>query len=896
MFPSRPLDAELLLSHGAWLAQLARALVAKEDEVDDVVQQTYAQALAQPPRHFENVRAWLGAIARNVVRARNRSDVARMSREEFAPRPTPAESPEEAIERMELRRAVVDAVLALPEPYRSALVLRFFEELPASEIARLTKSPQETVKTRIKRGLAQLRVMLSERFSRHGESLMEGLAMLLVPAMAGSSVSGSGGSAATTTTASAGGGGVVIGSGVRLLIAAATVLVVGAATWRWTVLHRAAHATEPVAVHAAAPTPTTAAEPPLAAATRIPETASDPDAAAAGDVSAEEFVPFDFDGRVVDAHGAAVADALVLLGDANSIWARPALGRNEGITMYADGLLTGRTRPEKLGARGTRSAADGSFRFEKVDSDHRFELFALHESAGLGRAHAPTSDAKGTLVVTLAPMIVVHGRIAEGDGSVSADAKLDIRVSYDAVRSGTGGAIVATDGTFRCFWSDIDAVTFVARAADGRESEKVKLDFGPNDPRDRNVALVMAASGGGRCHGRIVDKSGAPLKLREQLLPRLTEAERADGGARSVRLFTCSGESAPPPDFEPGALVDLGTIDIDAGTYDAVLSKEVRWIALVVRNRTLGAVAASSAKPGANGRDLVVDLSRLPAAPAGAAVELRLIDAQSGALFTGPDAVVELMSVHGDPDQKEAGTMTGSSIGSSSRRRITAGVVTIDSVHPGHCRLTVEIDGMAPIHREFDVVARAEPYRIDLTVRPADAVLRGLVVDPDGKPLVKAHVRLLERTKSGLDADNVPPTLTNGEGRFIFEKLASGDGVLIVYALPFAPAIVPVKLAADGDAGSIKLAAGSRVVVTVSRARGDPKQSSFSDVHAFRTADSVPLVEPGWEGSVDWKTATRLELVLPPGRATLDVTLIDGTKLHKEVDVVAGKAQELTID
>jgi RNA polymerase sigma factor (sigma-70 family) len=893
MAPSRPLDAELLLSHGAWLAQLARALVAKEDEVDDVVQQTFAQALAQPPRHFGNLRAWLGAIARNVVRARMRSDVSRAAREEFASRPSPAESPEEAIERMELRRAVVDAVLALAEPYRSALVLRFFEELPRSEIARLTKSPEETVKTRIKRGLAQLREMLSERFSRDGESLMEGLAMLLVPAMAGSGASGGGVSAATTATkASAGGGVVAVGSGAKLLVAAAAALIVGAATWRWAVVHRNAPTPEPAAVPAAAAPPAATSEPPLAAATRVTEPAHDPTAAVAGDASDAEAAVFDFEGRVIDAHGAAVSDALVLLGDADAIWAKRGQGRNEGICSYADGLLSGRSKPEKIGARGTRSAADGSFRFEKVDSDHRFEVVALHETAGLGCAHAPTSDAKEPLVVTLAPMIVVRGRVTEVDGRPAVAAKVKIHVQYEPNLSGTGGALVAPDGTFRDFWSDIDSVTFVARAEDGRESEKVKLDFGPNDPRDRNVSLVIAATGGGRCHGRIVDKSGAPLNLREQLLPRLTEAERANGGARAVRLFTCGGESAPPPDFMLGTLVDVGTVDLDTATYDAVLSKEVRWIALVVRDRTLGTVAVSSAKVGANGPDLVVDLSQLPSNPTGAAVELRLLDAQSGALFTASEAVVQYSSSFGDPQQPGVGTRYGA----SSIRKISGGTVTIDNVHPGRCTIKIEVDGMAPIRREFDVVARAEPYRIDLAVRPADATLRGQIVDPDGKPLAKAHVRLLERTKSGFDAGNVPPTLTNGEGRFIFEKLASGDGVLIVYALPFAPAIVPVKLAVDGDAGSITLAVGGRVVVTVSRARGDPKQSSFESLHVGRNADGMALADSVWEGSVDWKTNTRFELVLPAGKATLDVTLIDGTKLHKEVDVAAGKTQEIAID
>jgi DNA-directed RNA polymerase specialized sigma24 family protein len=116
MTPSESLDAEALLRHGAWLARLARALVAKDDEIDDVVQQTYVQALATPPRRATNLRGWLGAIARNVIRASRRQDAARAVREELAPPPARPEAPDELVARAELRRAVVDAVLALAEP------------------------------------------------------------------------------------------------------------------------------------------------------------------------------------------------------------------------------------------------------------------------------------------------------------------------------------------------------------------------------------------------------------------------------------------------------------------------------------------------------------------------------------------------------------------------------------------------------------------------------------------------------------------------------------------------------------------------------------------------------------------------------------------------------------
>src|SRR5262245_34784508 len=120
---STAFDAESLLLHRGWLAHVARALVAKSDEVDDVIQQTFTQALTHPPRHATNVRAWLGTIARNVVRSEARSRTAREAREVAVASLPPVENPHDAIERAELQRRVVNAVLALQEPYRSTLIL-----------------------------------------------------------------------------------------------------------------------------------------------------------------------------------------------------------------------------------------------------------------------------------------------------------------------------------------------------------------------------------------------------------------------------------------------------------------------------------------------------------------------------------------------------------------------------------------------------------------------------------------------------------------------------------------------------------------------------------------------------------------------------------------------------
>jgi RNA polymerase sigma-70 factor (ECF subfamily) len=154
------IDAEVLLSHSAWLTRLARALVARADEIDDIVQETFVHALSHPPRHEGNLRAWLVTIARNIARSRFRSDQARIARENATDSPPPVENPAEALERAELRNIVVTSVLNLEEPYRSTLILRFFEEMEVEDIGRLTKTVEDTVRTRIRRGVIRLRELL----------------------------------------------------------------------------------------------------------------------------------------------------------------------------------------------------------------------------------------------------------------------------------------------------------------------------------------------------------------------------------------------------------------------------------------------------------------------------------------------------------------------------------------------------------------------------------------------------------------------------------------------------------------------------------------------------------------------------------------------------------------
>jgi RNA polymerase sigma-70 factor, ECF subfamily len=71
-------------------------------------------------------------------------------------------SPYEDCARTEIRRYVEAALAQVPEPYRTALVLRDMEELSYEEIAEITQSTMGTVKSRITRGREQLKKRLEK--------------------------------------------------------------------------------------------------------------------------------------------------------------------------------------------------------------------------------------------------------------------------------------------------------------------------------------------------------------------------------------------------------------------------------------------------------------------------------------------------------------------------------------------------------------------------------------------------------------------------------------------------------------------------------------------------------------------------------------------------------------
>lgn len=183
---TRSLDT--LLAHGDFVRALAQALVFDSTLADDVAQEAWLMAIEHPPRSPAAGRNWLARVTRSAASKMLIGMSRRRAREHAAARREAIPSADEVIEREATRRRVVEAVLALEEPYRAVVLLRFFDGLPPREIARRLGVPVETARTRLKRALDRLRAKLDaeEGGDRHSWCLLLApLALVRKPSRAG---------------------------------------------------------------------------------------------------------------------------------------------------------------------------------------------------------------------------------------------------------------------------------------------------------------------------------------------------------------------------------------------------------------------------------------------------------------------------------------------------------------------------------------------------------------------------------------------------------------------------------------------------------------------------------------------------------------------------------------
>lgn len=157
-----PVDRELTRTHG-FLTRLARELVGDLHQAEDLVQDAWVRALRHDGAKSPG---WFARVLRNLAINRGVSERRRRAREERAARPEGLPDLTGVEEELELGREVLAAARALPEPHRTAILLRYWRDLGPGEIARRLGVPLATVQARLARG----RELLRQRLDRaHGD-------------------------------------------------------------------------------------------------------------------------------------------------------------------------------------------------------------------------------------------------------------------------------------------------------------------------------------------------------------------------------------------------------------------------------------------------------------------------------------------------------------------------------------------------------------------------------------------------------------------------------------------------------------------------------------------------------------------------------------------------------
>jgi len=143
------------------LHRVARRLTQREEDAEDLVQQTLIRAYRAWARFDgEFLRSWLIAILRNEHRNHQRTRARQPAEVELNDdEPTADLFWNEALWRMEADRLLVE-LKNLPEAYRIAIQLCDVEEFSYAEAAQALDLPVGTIRSRLNRGRIMLRRLL----------------------------------------------------------------------------------------------------------------------------------------------------------------------------------------------------------------------------------------------------------------------------------------------------------------------------------------------------------------------------------------------------------------------------------------------------------------------------------------------------------------------------------------------------------------------------------------------------------------------------------------------------------------------------------------------------------------------------------------------------------------
>ncbi|MFT7486401.1 MAG: RNA polymerase sigma factor (sigma-70 family), partial [Candidatus Paceibacteria bacterium] len=164
-----------MLAHRAFVRSVAQHLGRDASSGEDLEQEVWVQVLQAPPRHNQGLRTWLWRIMQSRSSSVHRDAQRRDERHQRAAtlRGEPVVHPEE--DSSELSEKLQHALSTLSSSDQEILRLRYFEDSTFNDIAGHLQLSAETVRTRQRRALQQMRINLERNGIRDPKEWFSGL-------------------------------------------------------------------------------------------------------------------------------------------------------------------------------------------------------------------------------------------------------------------------------------------------------------------------------------------------------------------------------------------------------------------------------------------------------------------------------------------------------------------------------------------------------------------------------------------------------------------------------------------------------------------------------------------------------------------------------------------------
>ncbi|HYC77487.1 MAG TPA: sigma-70 family RNA polymerase sigma factor [Planctomycetota bacterium] len=789
-----PPDLEVALADDRFVRALARRL-ARGVDPDDLAQDAWLAALRRRPDR-PGLRGWMTRAIAHLAVDRSRERDRRARREERAARSEVA--PEAAlVEREEVRKRVVAAVLALGRPASTVLTLRYFEDLSPRDIARRLAMPPATVRSHLKRGLAKLRDRLAGDRDARGRPTLALLPLLFTPRDAFAAALGAVLMSAKGKTAAA-------------VVVAACVIGAGAAMTAEGP-PRASFASES---DASSPSPREASEAdranrptspaPVATVAAEPFRDETSHAASAPAIDAASCV---VRGRVLDADGRPAAGCTV------AALSREACGLDHfDETGALERLCDGKPQFDSC-ATTTVADAEGRFTFEKLARSMNATVVAADVRFGLASIAALELGEGSALDLELqfAPATVLHGVVSGPSGEPLAGETVHVsRMRPRRAGMVLGGLTVRTDARGRYRTAPLPVETADLRThRNGCYAASASVVNLP--PREVRVDLRLMRAP--RLQGRLLAPDGGPVRLEAW------RSERREGeGDELLEVLgsTLDPRASPEIRFDDDACWGWGGVSYRSDSWSLQPVSPSTYVSVWAGGRLLGCDLIDDRET----FDLVVDPAALPPRRRPGAVRIRVVD-ENGRAITDAHVVLRARRPGG-------GTGPG-----GEKSCDPDGVCLFERALPGDYLALASAPGRSNGLAEL-TLADGGSAQTSLVLRPIEGAIALQVLGPDGP--VRAYARVHDA--AGRPLPDAFTAYGNRDGRLRIDGLSAGTHVVTLAAARLAPVATRVDVRRDAPPTPVRMRPGVEVEVRVVGVRC-PVQYRYFDAFGTPLRDDV---------------------------------------------------------